>query len=387
MITNKLSADMIAKDLNSGYWAVAENYFFHKGDALRYASSINSTAVTYHFYDQIFDSTSWIEPVESYKTLCKRRAQEIRDKYKYVALAFSGGADSTNVLHSFLDNNIKLDEVWTHFNIRDAENMVNTRKIDNSPENFMVEYLAVIKPKLKWLAEHHPDIKITVLDTSEVSKEDIINCQVYDSAYAGLIISPNAAGWKIMRESMLRYGNDAVTVHGIDKPRLGYNHVTQKFYTYFHDFNTCHGNWAHKPGEYTATEYFYYAKSMPELLVKGVHLIKNAVAPIVNTEFFKTFSFASNAGPQFSIIDVHSNFIKSVLYPDWDNNTFQVEKCKNFFWLEYSQHTLADSKIADFWAGQLNEFLHGIDPKFLIRDPDGKLNKMRDYFTKLRYLN
>ena len=56
MIQNKFSADMIAKDLNSGYWQVNNNFFFHKGDALRFATSVGSDNITYHFYDHIFDS-------------------------------------------------------------------------------------------------------------------------------------------------------------------------------------------------------------------------------------------------------------------------------------------------------------------------------------------
>ena len=53
------------------------------------------------------------EPKESLKELCKQHAQYIRDSYDYVILYFSGGSDSTTVLNSFLDNDIKIDEIIT----------------------------------------------------------------------------------------------------------------------------------------------------------------------------------------------------------------------------------------------------------------------------------
>ena len=59
-----------------------------------------------------FDSIDWTkEPVESLKELRKQRAQQLRDTYSYLVLYYGGGSDSSTVLNSFLDNNIKLDEI------------------------------------------------------------------------------------------------------------------------------------------------------------------------------------------------------------------------------------------------------------------------------------
>ena len=38
-------------------------------------------------------------------------AQQLREKYDYIVLAYSGGADSCNVLNSFLDNGIPIDDI------------------------------------------------------------------------------------------------------------------------------------------------------------------------------------------------------------------------------------------------------------------------------------
>lgn len=62
--------------------------------------------------DSRYDSIDWtIEPSESLEELKKQRAIQLRDKYDYIILYFSGGSDSITVLNSFLKNNIFLDEV------------------------------------------------------------------------------------------------------------------------------------------------------------------------------------------------------------------------------------------------------------------------------------
>jgi hypothetical protein len=63
-----------------------------------------------------FDLIDWSkEPKETFKELCRQRAQQIRDTNDYVILYFSGGSDSTTVLNAFVDNGIFIDEVVTSY--------------------------------------------------------------------------------------------------------------------------------------------------------------------------------------------------------------------------------------------------------------------------------
>lgn len=65
-------------------------------------------------FETAFDFIDWSkEPAETFKELCKQRAQQIRDTNDYVILYFSGGSDSTTVLNAFVDNGIFIDEVVT----------------------------------------------------------------------------------------------------------------------------------------------------------------------------------------------------------------------------------------------------------------------------------
>ena len=64
------------------------------------------------FFDRVLQSVDWtIEPTESLQQLYRDRAQQLRDQYSKISLFFSGGFDSTNVLETFVKNNIYLDEI------------------------------------------------------------------------------------------------------------------------------------------------------------------------------------------------------------------------------------------------------------------------------------
>ena len=68
----------------------------------------------YHFsiFDRAFSAYDWTqEPAESCSELGAARARQLREKYRWLRLWYSGGRDSHFILRCFLDNNIHLDEV------------------------------------------------------------------------------------------------------------------------------------------------------------------------------------------------------------------------------------------------------------------------------------
>ncbi len=102
---------MIDFNHRHGVYQVDGISFVNKFDALNLASK-NNKEVYWNFNDEVYSSYNWSLPIEtSLPELYKQRAQQLRDKYDYLSLFFSGGADSTNVLHSFIDNDIFLDEI------------------------------------------------------------------------------------------------------------------------------------------------------------------------------------------------------------------------------------------------------------------------------------
>ena len=68
--------------------------------------------VRFYFYDEIYSNLDWSKtPTHNLKQLYKERAQQIRDEYDYVVIAYSGGIDSTNILETFYYNDIHIDEI------------------------------------------------------------------------------------------------------------------------------------------------------------------------------------------------------------------------------------------------------------------------------------
>ncbi len=68
--------------------------------------------ITFKLYDDVFDTLDWTkEPDESYNSLLKERALQIRDEYNYIRLYYSSGSDSETCLQTFIKNNILIDEI------------------------------------------------------------------------------------------------------------------------------------------------------------------------------------------------------------------------------------------------------------------------------------
>jgi len=212
--------------------------FLSKFKALEYANQINSGVVRFYYHDHIWDSfDKRLLGKIPLTTLYKERAQQLRDKYDHLVLHYSGGADSNNILHTFLVNNIKLDEVSVRWAkpLRDGK-FYTANKNDLSATNAVSEWDFAIKPTLDKLKSTHPEIKITIVDFTDkindkLIKTDnienrIIELNMYRGAFASLVqrLSP-----KTEQESTSTIKNKSIGhIFGIDKPIVnidsnGYN--------------------------------------------------------------------------------------------------------------------------------------------------------------------
>ena len=86
--------------------------FNNKLEAVFAQRVLPHATIYFNWYEQLFNQFEFqIEPIESYSELLRQRAQELRDRYGYIRLWFSGGSDSTSALNAFIDNDIHLDEI------------------------------------------------------------------------------------------------------------------------------------------------------------------------------------------------------------------------------------------------------------------------------------
>jgi hypothetical protein len=396
MITDELIAKEIARQTNSGYWQVANKYFFDKRDCLRYATSIKNKNVSFHYFDDIYQSIDWsTEPSLSLDELYALRAKQLREKYDYLIIQFSGGSDSMNILDTFINNNIKIDEVVTHYPVTAIERLLHTFDPNNSTnKNLIFEYKTSVEPKLKKIRISNPEIKITVLDYTERAIEMCVNNLMHITPLSGINNSPSLAGHNMLGELMKKrndqYGSVAA-ISGVDKPRMGFNPRSGIIATWFDDISTPWNNYSGNPfnGFKPKIEYFYYTLDLIDIWKKQCLILKRLMNPIVSAEvrpeFYKDIHYRSFKNNE--IFRVHHNFFKKVIYSGWDTTIYQAGKPSGYWYAEAAQwffdSDLTDKRTKDYYDGQLLEYIDGIDPEFIVWNPtNGKPVKFIELASK-----
>jgi len=378
-----------------GYWKVNDKCFFNKAECLRYASSIKNYNVTFHFFDEVYKTLDWSkEPIEDLDELYRRRAQQLRDKYEYLILWFSGGEDSKNILDVFLKNNIKLDEICAYAPVKALDKLRHYFDVNNkSPEFVIFEYEQAVVPVLNSLKNTNPEIKISIFDYTERSIECILSGNVHAFTKGGYNFSTQFVGGRMIHEHAVKLNRKLCNILGTDKPRIILNPYTQKFGQVFHDLT---GSLADSDVGYSNldsfTEGFYYTPDMPEITLKQSKVIKRNLESLLplNENIDKLKKLVSHVDAERMIhIDVHDPYIERMLYPNLDFPDWQAKKNNSFFYMESGSwlfnSMLSEKKVIDFYNGQLKEFIYGIDNKF-IRYNNHRPTHFAMYYTKPNWL-
>jgi len=223
---------------NGVYYQVGESFTSSKIHALQLATSQNITP-RWNFFNQEFDSVPWdIAPSDLNLTeLYRRRARELRDKYNYLILWYSGGSDSWTALRAFIDQGIYPDEILVSipkdFIDKDLSS-INSRDI--SSENSLAEWNLQIEPNLIWLGNHYPQIKITISDWSTRLTSDM-SVDAWHGG-AGMYNFQTMAKFNSISSisadhSKLSENHSVGIITGQDKPQVTVR--DNKFYLYFID--------------------------------------------------------------------------------------------------------------------------------------------------------
>jgi uncharacterized protein YdeI (BOF family) len=391
---DELTIKPLAYQSYRGFWKVNGRCFFNKAECLRYASSIKNFAVTYHFFDEVYKSLDWNkEPVETLDQLYRLRAQQLRDKYKYLILCFSGGEDSLNILRTFIDNGIQLDEVVTYAPLKAIERLSATFDANNKdPENVIFEYTTSVVPVFESLSKTNPEIKLTVLDMTEKGKDFVMESQLHSLTKGGYGPSIQYTGGEMLaRRCDGMY--DTCIIMGSDKPRIIYDPVLNKFAQVFHDLagqiTDFNDEWHPRK---TMSEGFYYSPDMPQITVKQSIVIKRnleVIAKKLTDPRYEKLIWHKDATGTIQV-NVHDTYIERMIYPSLDFPVWQADKITSFFYMEsgnwlFKSDLFDSKKLMDFYQGQLHEFLHGIDSKF-IRYANGHPTYFTMYHTAPNWL-
>ena len=310
-----------------GCYRVGDLKFYSKLQAIEMHTK---TGIHPHwdFNESVFDCYDWtVEPTESLTELYRARAQQLRDQYDYIVLMYSGGADSHNVLKSFLNNDIKLDEVASLMNYQatgDKNSWMNT------------EIFNVAIPTVEYFKENYPWLKYRVIDTTQMIVDYFSSTQTrFDWIYdINMCISPNSAakqslGLKVKEwADIINSGKKFCILSGLDKPRV--SQINGRFCLRFLDMVDLIPTVKGIAGELPYTdELFYWTPDMPKIVIKQAHLVKN----YLKADSIESLPFVTEQKSDLAWKEVNgkkywlsNHGVHSLIYPDWDINTFSTGK-------------------------------------------------------------
>lgn len=336
-----------------GFYKIGDSLTtYSKIEAIELSTRLN-LPVKWIFNEHIYSNINWThEPSESLLDIYARRARQIREKYDYIVIFYSGGADSNNVLLSFLNNGLHVDEIA----------QFHTYQGDGSWDSYFNEEIKkVALPETQKILEKFPLIKHRVIDLSEII-HNLLNDDDnrFDFIYkCNSVFSPNQLSRTYFRERIKDYqdiidsGRKLCFVWGTDKPCLKY--VNNRFAVNFRDslIDMAVGSRTQQLNrEWEHDELFYWSPDCPEIPVKQGHLIMKYLKsfpidstdhrwvapwvtvpedPIRKTIGYNPYSLAPNSihgdvirnGVKYSLTP---DGLHQIIYPFWNPDTFSNGK-------------------------------------------------------------
>jgi hypothetical protein len=310
-----------------GYYSVGNFKTYSKVEAIELHKR---TGIHPHwnFNELFFSCYNWaVEPTESLEELYARRARQIRDRYDHVVIFYSGGADSQNIINTFIKNNIQIDEIATY----------TYRSADSDPHSFFnSELVNVAYPQIKlWQDQgvqfQHRDIDLSGITFNIVNDKRYSTNRAYYSNYA---FGNNNLARSYIRETVTDYqrlieqDKKVVFVWGSEKPRI-YKENNQ-FCIKFLDLidGTVSNRTQIVNREWEHDELFYWAPEAVDIICKQGHILKRFIEQNNIFGNGKDFSDYRNE-EKITLPDFESNFrnmLNRLVYSEFDPNTFSVGK-------------------------------------------------------------
>jgi len=363
-----------------GYYRVHDplnpSAYSSKAQALLHATTANA-AVDWCFNDTVFSKTNWLnEPVESLPELYKQRAIQLRESYDYLILNYSGGSDSKTVLDTFLNNKIHLDEILVRWPRKGSAKTYNPNTENLTSENVVTEWDSVIVPDLQYIAQHYPQIKITVHDYTD----DVIEWYKQDPIWITKVMGDHLGPAQVGRFNMgmdshkrvLDRGRRVAHIFGVDKPKIAYQ--DGKFYSYFVDSVANLGGMIYDDSvdQHNIQEFFYWTPDFPKLLVKQAYAI---------AKFFKNNPSLLHIIPKGYVSltsrTTYEILTKSIIYPTWDMSRFQANKPTSQFFPEFDEwfhDSFLGTSTFNSWHSGIGYLLKNVDQRFFYKNDNGRIN-------------
>ena len=373
----KIDHKTLAHDTKLGFYTMGGETYWDKASAVLEGTKkgLGYKDLYWNFNDKDFGSWNWSEePPGGIRQYYHARARHLREKYDYIIINCSGGADSTTVLYSFLHQGLHVDEVFVRHADVGTKNYKSTNQdFDASNEHSEFEYAAL--PLLNWVRKVSPKTKITVHDFSK----DIINDNltwdenfIYwcgDYVTPGCIVRYSHASDKDSLNTFDK-GKKICILFGTDKPKLAMT-SDNNLWTFFGDRAVSSAIPAAVNNGYdnTFVELFYWSPDAIPLMIKQCHVLKNWFDMPEN----KRLQYMLNPAWQMNAMNrtLYENVIKAIIYPDYDFMTFQCNKPVKLVFQEWD-YWMNDFKNTEGY----NTFMRGV--KYLYDNTNKDFFKVPD---------
>lgn len=382
---------MINKKL--GYYLVNGIEFDSKIKALTYSTQTNSYP-QWVFNDKEYQSYDWSkEPELSLDALYDQRVRDLREKYDYLILSYSGGADSHNILSSFIRQGIHLDEIVVNTMERGNKKSTTISTNNVAATNAAAEHDLQTVPRLKEAAKLIPNTKITICDLTDYLFEYLEDkgdeSWVFDKR-EGL----NPAGmtrFNYLHFSDIRKQFDKDKsfgiIMGIEKPRCYI--LKNKLFVSYADRATNITTVAEHFKEYpnSTVEFFYWSPDALDIQCKQIHTIKKWLEAFPEYQYLWDAEKELSSDKAFITIRLHhERLLRPILYTTWDNQWYQADKALNDWYSEFDQWFFDDhynSKAGHIWKAGIDYVINSLG-EFIREGEDGKIDGLIP-FSK-RYL-
>jgi len=354
---------------SNSFYTVDGLNFESKIEACLFAQKVGKD-ITWNFNKEFFSSYDWSkEPEKTLDQLYNERAQRLRDHYDYIILSYSGGADSHNILMSFIRQGLHIDEIvvnhmsdaWKNFVVLDANQKASW--------NTGAEHDLHTIPMLKRVEHLIPNTKITILDLSQ----NLFS--TFNSAGDASWVLERTEGLNPLNVTRFNYAyfddvrkrfdkeHKIAMVVGVDKPRTCIH--KDNFYMFFIDraVNIVPVNNHFKEYTNSAMEFFYWSPDAVDMMCKQVHVVKRFVE--ANSVYLPIWQWDDNYVTNFR--KTHEQILRNVLYTNWDSNWFQTEKALGDWSSEFDEWFIKgykDTQAHTIWEEGLKHMVQHA-PRFI----------------------
>jgi len=349
--------------------------FESKIRACLFASQVNKE-VTWNFNKEFFESYDWTkEPEKTLDQLYDERTRNLREKYDYLILSYSGGSDSHNILMSFIRQGLHIDEIVVNHMTTAWDKFIVLDPKQKASWNTGAEHRLQTIPRLKEVEHLIPRTKITILDLTENLFDAFTSYG--DASWVldrkeGLnplnVTRYNYAYFKDIRKQFDKSHKVAMVV-GVDKPRTVIENNNLHMYFTDKGVNIVPIDDSFKDYTNSALEFFYWSPDAADILCKQCHVIKRFLE--ANPQHQELWHRKNLSADNWRLIQ--EPMIKPVIYSSWNQSWFQTDKSTSDWHSEFDTWFTSgykDHRAHQIWQEGLN-YVAKNATKYLKYKPDG----------------